>query len=139
MSSPLIESSILQLLTNTFTIRNIVDDRIFFQVKPQNEERASIVITLVDKTFPRTFDGTSDYTQGRLQLDCFAQTYRAAKELGQAVREALDNRSNWQMGINLDYIEIESESDIAIAIPTGKSAPSIYGVSLDAVFQHPSN
>lgn len=137
MSQP-IESSILQLLQNAFAVRTLVDDRLFFSIKPQNEERASVVITLVDKTFPRTFDGASDYSQGRLQFDCFAPTYKAAKELATAVRKTVDNRSGWQMGIDLDYVEVESESDIAVAIPTGKSAPSIYGVSLDVVFQHPT-
>lgn len=130
----MIETAFRQILIESEAVQALIAGRVHFGVKPQNETQACVVLTVVDKQHPHDMDGDSDYTQGRMQVDCFAATYPDAKALVTAVRAALERSDAWPEAV--DYIEVEGERDIPVVVPTGKPAPSTFGVSLDAVFQH---
>jgi len=132
-----IEPAFRIILTQHAATAALVTDRIHFGVSPQNERRPRIVLTLVSSVPAHTFDGSGGYTRGRMQIDCLAPSYPAAKDLAAAARAALDNTySKTVDGTAIDYIEADVARDIPMAPPVGAELPTTYGVSFDCRFQH---
>jgi hypothetical protein len=130
-----IEPAFRSLLFAAAPVVAIVTDRVWLASRPQNERRAGVVLTLTTATHPHTFEEHGGYVQGSMQCDCLAPDYRAAKELAEAVKAALDNYTGTVDGLRIDYIEIDTESDIPRLPLEGQSLPT-FGVSVDVNFQY---
>lgn len=133
----MIEPAYRTILLAAPAVAGIVGDRVWLGIRPQNERRAGVVLTLLTGTHPHTFEGHGGYVQGRMQADCLAPDYRAAKELAKAVKDALDNYTGTVAGVAVDYIEIEEESDIP-RLPLEGQAVGTCGVSVESDFQYQS-
>ena len=136
----MIGPSLYKLLTRARDVYSIVDDRVHFGCRPQDGKLPAIVLTQVSTTTPRTFKGAAGYETGRIQIDVFAPTYGAAKELAKALRDTLDNYSGVgdRPSYEIDRLEIEDERDMPSEPQSGRSTP-VFGVSLDAVYQSHSD
>lgn len=131
----MIEVAARLILTEAAPVADLVDGRVYFGVRPQDERRACIVLSLVSSNRAHTFDGAGGYTQGRLQVDCFAPTYPAAKGLANAAQDALDNFAGTKDETAIDYIETSDARDVPVVVPQGREGPATYGVTFDARFQ----
>jgi Protein of unknown function (DUF3168) len=133
----MIEVAFRQLLTaDTAPTTALVTDRVYFGNRPQNERRATIILTLISAIPGVTFQGRGGYVNGRIQVSCLAPTYPAAKALAEAARDVLDGFRGTQDGTVIAYIETEQLKDIPVLPLEGAGTPASYGVSVDARFMH---
>lgn len=58
-----------------------------------------IVFEIEDDERPRTYQGSSGVLKTTAKIDCTATTYKAAHDIGQAVKTALDNQSGTWGGV----------------------------------------
>src|SRR3989304_2505917 len=64
--------------------------RINWGAHPQGAALPAIVLTVIGDAESHTLAGPDGLSQGRVQVDCYAASYKAAKQLARAVRAALD-------------------------------------------------
>jgi hypothetical protein len=129
----MIEQGFYSLLSTTPAVTAIAGDRVYFNVRPQNERRPSVVLTRVSTGFFRTFKSRAEKVRGAMQVDCLAPTYRTAKELARAVRGVLDGFKGNAGDTRFRWVQIDDESDIPTVPLEGKAEPT-FGVSLDVRF-----
>jgi len=130
-----IEPAIRTILATDPTVTAIVDDRIWLGVRPQDERRAGIVIQLITSNFMQTLDDHAGYTTGTVQLSILAPTYREAKELTDTTIEAIDQYTGTAAGLQVDWIIVDTVSDIQSAPIEGKAVPTL-GVAIECSFMH---
>jgi len=65
---------------------------------PQGAGATYVVLTVISDAEAHTMRGPCGLSQGRVQVDCYAPTYAAAKGLSRAVRAALDGHSDADFG-----------------------------------------
>lgn len=65
-------------------------DRINWGRHPQQTPYPGIVLNVVDDMEAQTYGGPDGLSQGRVQVDCYGDTYGDAKILSNAVRATLD-------------------------------------------------
>ena len=99
-------------------IRAIIQDRIYAQNLPQKSAAGgfnplpAVVYSQISGQRPSTMEGAAGLNKGRYQFSCMAMDYKTAKQLSQAVRQAL-NRISGAIGgtVTLDSSLI-SERDL---------------------------
>lgn len=129
----MIEPVFRSLLLNDETVGPLVGDRVWLGNRPQDERRPGVVVTLAGSTPHHTHDGPGGWTDGVVRLDVLAPTYKAAKQLAAAVREAIDGYAGTVEGVKVGLIEVESEEDIENAPLEGRAVPT-FGVSIECSF-----
>lgn len=84
----------------------LVVDQIFPIRLPQKPTYPAITYQLVAGNRDHTQDGGSGLVEARYQFNCYAATYAAAKELGEALRKDLDGfKGNVGSGANVATID----------------------------------
>ncbi|MBI6628327.1 DUF3168 domain-containing protein [Pontibaca salina] len=84
------EKEFRALLLADSGVSALVGTRIDWGARPQGAPLPAIVLHTVSDVSGHTLDGPWALTTGRVQVDCYADSYGAAKALGRAVRAALD-------------------------------------------------
>ncbi len=78
-----------EILTARFAadtgVSSIVADRIYPLIAPQGVTAPWIVFQVVDEQLVYSLSGYSNLGWARIQIDCYAGTYKAARDLGDAV------------------------------------------------------
>lgn len=132
----MIEPSIKLILQDDSDVTNITDTRIYHTIKPQNITSACIVLQLISANRFHTFEESSGYIVGTIQLDCFGDSYQQAKTVADKVRLALDGYAGTKNSVEIDYVELDNERAIEITPEDGKQTPALYGVSLEFRFMN---
>lgn len=84
------EQAFRALLTGSAAIMALVPvTRINWLLAPQGTPRPHVVLTLVDDAEGLTLTGPDGLSQGRVQVDCYADTYAAAKAVANEIRALL--------------------------------------------------
>lgn len=83
------EEAIRALLRADAAIAARCAGRVNFSVHPQGEPFPAIVLNTISDTEGMTLDGPEGLADVRLQVDCYATTYGAAKLLSREVRQLL--------------------------------------------------
>lgn len=131
----MIEPITRTILAADEAVAALVADRIYFQIGPQDEQRARLILQTISDTPAHTMTGPGGWTRVRIQVDVYAPSYRAVKELAQAVTRAL-NHKHGTSGDERYHFEHESSRDLSPTIPTGKEKPASYRVSMDFLAVH---
>lgn len=80
------EEEFLAHLAGAVGVSNLVGPRVQWAVR---EDAPSIALHLIDAPPDWTLKGPSGLVQARVQIDCWADTFLAAKAIGAAVQAAL--------------------------------------------------
>ena len=83
------EEQLRALLLNDSGVSGRVGTRVNFGAHPQGQPFPAIVLNTISETEGYTLQGPNGVTNTRVQVDCYAQTYGAAKRLSRAVRSLL--------------------------------------------------
>lgn len=129
----MIELACRVILTRNEAVATLVADRVTFGLAAQGERRPRVVLTMTNSQHEHTFTGHAGYVTGSIQADCLAPEYPTAKQLAAAVIAALDNFTgvvDGVAGLIVQYITVDSENDIPVAVPEGSAKPSTFGVSV---------
>lgn len=104
----MIESTILTTLQNDTAVGAVVNDRIYaFQLPESAVTYPAITYQRISGVPDVALSGHTGLDQVRVQIDCWARTYQAAKDLGVLVRTAFTD-----IGIvksDFDFYESETK------------------------------
>ena len=98
------------LLSTDAGISALVGTNIYPDAAPQGTANPCIIYQDTTSAPTNTKDGSSTLDVFRFQLDCYAGSRKAAGELNEAIRTALDRQSGTIQSVEVDKIIYESES-----------------------------
>jgi hypothetical protein len=111
------EQAVFAVLAANAAVAAIVADRVYPTVLPQSAEVPAIVYTRVSADHTHTLGGASSLASGRVQVNCWADSYAEAAELARAVRLAVQGyRGEVAVGaesITIDGLFALSTGDLA--------------------------
>lgn len=110
----LVEPAIYELL------RTLAAGRVYALRAPQNSTAPFIIFQRIDSERWRAINGPSGIAQVTIQVDCYASTYYAAKELAAEIEEILDGYRgtvSWGEGSPQEFVRIggvslQNDSDL---------------------------
>lgn len=88
------EEQLRARLLATAGVTALVGQRINWGAHPQGEAFPALVLTVISGAEGYTLTGRDGLLQGRVQVDCYAATYGAAKVLSRAVVASLGGYSS---------------------------------------------
>ena len=114
----------------TAILANIAGGRRHWGRAPQNTARPFLVLNRASGDRDYHMQGPSGFVQSRVQIDCYADTYTAAKTAARAVRDALSGYA----GGDIQLIQIDSERDLPAA--DAGEVTHLFRVSIDTIISH---
>ena len=87
------EEQLRAILLASSGVTALVGTRVNFGEHPQGQPLPAIVMSTVSEVSDHTIDGPDGVPDARVQVDCYAVTYGAAKQLSRVVRTVLDGHS----------------------------------------------
>ncbi|RHZ91360.1 DUF3168 domain-containing protein [Cereibacter sphaeroides] len=87
------EEALRALLLDVPAVAALVGPRVNFGRHPQGEPLPALVLTTVSDREGLTLAGPDGLQRARVQIDCYAESYGAAKQLSRAVRAVLHGHS----------------------------------------------
>ncbi len=107
--------------------------RIHWSVRPQGSPYPALVLSIISRLPERTFNGPDPLERARVQIDAYALSYGAAKELARLVKEALSNLTFNNSGVTF-WAFSENERDLT---DTGATdAERVHRISSDFLIWH---
>ena len=98
-------------------ITDIIGDRIFPLIVPEHvysdpqDRRPCLVYQTAGSTRGKTFCATDDLISEQFSVDCYAETYDAAKRLGDAVIAGVVDFSGVSGATHIEAVFLDSEFD----------------------------
>lgn len=127
------EEALRSYLLGTASITAVCSQRIHWAVRPQGSPYPALVLTLISGAPERTFSGPDPLERARVQIDAYALSYGAAKQLARLVKEALSNLTFNNSGVTF-WAFSENERDLT---DTGATdAERIHRISSDFLIWH---
>jgi hypothetical protein len=93
------------------TLKTLVSNRCYPLQMPQNPTFPAIVYTRIANTPINVLEGRPTIDQVRVQIDCYAKTYTAAKTLYSSVRSAMES-ATFKATLQTDDDFFEAETDL---------------------------
>ncbi|ABN78420.1 DUF3168 domain-containing protein [Cereibacter sphaeroides] len=87
------EQALRALLLASSGVTALTEKRVNFGSHPQGAGFPYVVLNTISDREGLTVNGPDGLQQARVQIDCFAETYMAAKQLSRAVRAVLHGHS----------------------------------------------
>ncbi|MCP4567638.1 MAG: DUF3168 domain-containing protein [FCB group bacterium] len=119
-------------------ITDLVSDRIHPIVK-NNDTLPAIIYTRVSTVPTHTMSSSPSIAETRIQVNCLGETYQAAKELADVVRQAIENYSgNWD-GETVHTVMMDSEHDsydTRSSNNKNNESQRVFGVHQDYIVWH---
>ena len=88
------EEQLRALLLNDGGVSSHVANRVNFGTHPQGQPFPAVVLTTISDIEGYTLQGPNGVSEARVQVDCYAESYGAAKLLSRAVRSLLSGYQN---------------------------------------------
>lgn len=85
------EELIITALLADGTVTALTSTRIYWTAAPQGVAAPYVVLTVISDFSEYTTGGFTDLTQGRIQADCYATTFGAAKAIARVMIPAMNN------------------------------------------------
>lgn len=83
------EEEFRALLLNTSAITSFTGTRINFGSHPQGDPLPAIVLNVISEIDDLHMQGADQFPEALVQVDCYAATYKAAKQVSRAVSAVL--------------------------------------------------
>ena len=135
------EEAVIQRLLADAAVAAIAGDRVFPGRLPQGIAMPGVVLQTINSMPHYADEGEIRYVESRVQLDCWAQTYGASKQLSRAVIDSLspvDLAPGAPVfvgaGVEFQFIELNGERDLPES--GSNNAEYFFRVSLDFTFWH---
>jgi hypothetical protein len=104
------EEELRALLLSSSGVSSHVGKRINFQTHPQGQALPALVLNTISDVQEYTLDGATGINESRVQVDCYASNYGAAKQLSRSVLRLL---SAYQGGGFQGVFHVSSRDDYA--------------------------
>lgn len=108
----LAEGSLVTFLLADGTVSGLVAARMYPILLPQEPSYPAIVYSLASSTRLHALDGPPGRASHRVQIDCYAETYKEAHQLAAAVRQRLDGYAGLMGSTEVGYVSLDNEQDL---------------------------
>jgi hypothetical protein len=125
------EANLIAKLLATAGVTALVSTRINWSRRPQGSALPAIVLHRIDGSPDYHHAGASGLVQSRVQVDCWAASYGAAKAIARAVETAVTAQTFTQGATRFDVILIADERD-----STFDETTPLFRTSLDLMIHH---
>ena len=125
------EAALIAKLLATAGVTTLVGQRINWSRRAQGAALPAIVLHRVSGLPDVHHAGASGLVVSRVQVDCWAASYGAAKGVARAVETAITAQTFTQGAVRFDVILIDSERDDS----TDETTP-LFRTSLDLMIHH---
>jgi hypothetical protein len=125
------EEGVIAKLLATSGVTSLVSTRISPGRRPQAGALPSISVNSISGAPVYTDDGEAGLAYGRIEIDCWAETYSSAKAVARAVKAALSAFVGEAGGITFQYILMDAERDFSEG--GGNAAEYLYRTNLDFI------
>jgi hypothetical protein len=125
------EANLIAKLLATAGVTALVSTRINWSRRPQGSALPAIVLHRIDGAPDYHHAGASGLVQSRVQVDCWAASYGAAKAIARAVETAVTAQTFTQGATRFDVILIADERD-----STFDETTPLFRTSLDLMIHH---
>jgi hypothetical protein len=92
-----------QTLTAASAVTAIAGNRIYQSIVPQDQTQPYVVWSVVTSAPGNNLSETPEYDDQRVQIDCWSMNQSQARQLGQAVRDAIEVYTHIVYGPWNDY------------------------------------
>lgn len=123
------EEAIIGLLLAASGVAALAGARVFPGTRPQAAALPAIVINKISAAPSYSDDGEDGIREDRVQIDCWGETYTAAKNTARAVIAALSAFQGQSASVNIRYITLDLEHDLRET--GGNAADYPFRTSLD--------
>lgn len=114
----------------TALLASVADGRRYWVRAPQSAARPYVVLNRIDGIRDYHMQGASGYISSRVQIDCYADTYTAAKSTARAVINTLSGYS----GGDIQAIFVDGERDLPAA--DAGDVTNLFRTSIDIIVHH---
>jgi hypothetical protein len=108
-----LEASLFTFLTDAASVAAFVGTRVFPGVIPQGAAQPAIVYAKRGRNRQQLFCGTDGLKRTRVDIDCYATSYRQSVLLANAVTAVLEDFSGTMGTTRVPRIFLESETDLS--------------------------
>jgi hypothetical protein len=105
------EQAIIARLLADSGVATIAGTRVFPGSRPQASALPAVVFNVVSGAPVYTDDGEAGIAENRVQIDCWGETYTAAKQLAGAVKESLSAFVGEVAGVTFQNVLLITERD----------------------------
>lgn len=121
------EPALLAKLLASSGVTALVGARINWARRPQGEPLPAIVLHRIDGTPDVHHGGPSGLIESRVQVDCWAGSYKAAKQTARAVEAAVTAQRFNQASVRFDVVLLVDERDSSF----DEAPDTLFRTSLD--------
>ena len=125
------EIAIIRRLQADAAVSAYCGDRIYWDIRPQDDALPAIVATLIADPRPQNYGGFNSVRESRVQFDVIAASASAAAEIQEALIAALAGPFV-QSGVEFQRMFFDLVRSVSAADATG----AIYGRQIDAQILH---
>jgi len=126
----MITDAIDNLLISNSSITDLVGDRIYSQVREQEDGLPAITYQVITGVRDHDMSGPNGLVEGRVQINCFAETILGSRQLAAVVRGALSGFKGGAAGVEIECMLLDDQGDLP-AIAPGNEAMDVYAQMMD--------
>jgi len=112
MAVDTIEKAIYSLLAAGGDVAELVATRIYPLMLPQPATLPAVTYQRIAGDWDITMDGANNYAEEMFQVNCWATSYKGARQLADTVRKVLDNYDDTTGYVQIHCIHLEDEGDM---------------------------
>lgn len=116
-------------------INGLCGGRVEYVNAPQDTEIPYIVLQKISAPRVHSHDGASGLARARFQFTVFAETYKEAKEIAQAMQAILQGYSGTSEDVEIQAILYDNETD-GFAINSRSASGNLYYIATDYIVRH---
>jgi Protein of unknown function (DUF3168) len=113
------EDAVTLLLLNDPRLAQLVGNRVHWDVAPQGTARPYLILQVASADVDTTMEGRSGLETNRLQMDAYADSSPAAKNVARFAFEALEAARGARHGIHIQGVFLDSRRDLPAGGPAG--------------------
>lgn len=118
----MIETALFSFLHGTAAIVNLVADRIAPMERAQDEALPAITYQTISNVPDYHLGGESGHSVARIQIDCWAETYLAVKQLAEQVRLAVSGHTGVWNEHTITGVLVQDNGDLPESVEPASEA-----------------
>ena len=118
----MIETALHSFLRDTTAIAAIVADRIAPMERAQDEPLPALTYQVISNVPDYHLGGESGHSVARIQIDCWAETYLAVKQLAEQVRLAVSGYTGTWNEHTITGVTVQDNGDLPESVEPGSEA-----------------
>lgn len=126
----MISDAIDSLLINNSSITDLIGDKVYSQVREQSDGLPAITYQVISGIRNLDMSGPNGFVEGRIQINCFAETILAAAQLSEVVRLALSGVKGGAAGVTIECMVLEDVGDLPVIDPENEQM-NVYAKTMD--------